>query len=204
MHAILVSLAKGLAPTGNLARDADAFLRAHGHPGTAEHSGAVAGVARNLALRLGLDPAPAFAGGWLHDIAAPIPASRRLEAALALGLEVLPEERAYPMILHQKLAVPIARHLFAVEDPAILSAIGCHTTLKPNAAPLDMVVFLADKIAWDQPGAPPYRNALLAASHRSLEAACLVYLTYLWQQRESLAVVHPWMAAAYHALPAQA
>jgi len=204
MHPLLSELAQHLSPTGNLARDADAYLRAHGQPRTAEHSGAVAGVARNLALRLGLDPTSAAAGGWLHDIAAPIPASQRLEAALALGIEVLPEERAHPMILHQKLAVPIARELFAVEDPAILSAIGCHTTLKPNAAPLDMVVFLADKIAWDQPGMPPYRHDLLAALRTSLEAACLVYLTYLWERRDTLPVVHPWMAAAYQALSAQA
>ena len=204
MHPALAPLSAHLVRTGDIARDADAYLCAHGKPHTAEHSAAVAGVARNLALRLGLQPAPAAAGGWLHDISAAIASSQRLEVATALGIEILPEERAHPMILHQKLSVSIARKLFAVDDSAILSAIGCHTTLKPGAGPLDMVVFLADKIAWDQPGTPPYRNALLAALNRSLAAACLVYLSYLWEQRETLPVVHPWMAAAYRELSAQA
>ncbi len=204
MHPALAPLSAHLVRTGDIARDADAYLCAHGKPHTAEHSAAVAGVARNLALRLGLEPAPAVAGGWLHDISAPIASSQRLEVATALGIEILPEERAHPMILHQKLSMPIARELFAVDDSAILSAIGCHTTLKPGASPLDMVVFLADKIARDQPGTPPYRNALLAALTKSLAAACLVYLSFLWEQRETLPVVHPWMAAAYCELSSQA
>ncbi len=57
-------------------------------------------------------------------------------------------------------------------------------------------MFVADKIAWDQSGDPPYLIELVGALGRSLECASLVYLDYLWEHRGALRVVHPWMLAA--------
>ena len=34
----------------------------------------------------------------------------------------------------------------------ILKAIESHTTLRSNPSKLDMIIFIADKLAWDQPG----------------------------------------------------
>ncbi len=92
------------------------------------------------------------------------------------------------------LRADIAGDVFGVTNPSILSAIGCHTTLRANASPLDMAVFVADKIAWDQPGDPPYLGAILAAAQQNLTDAAMVYIGYLWKRRETLAVVHPWLA----------
>lgn len=88
------------------------------------------------------------------------------------------------------------RDVLRVGDDEILSAIGCHTTVKAGAGTLDKVVFLADKIAWYQGGRPPYRDAVTAALQVSLDAAVLVYLNDLWGRRERLPVVHPWFTAA--------
>ncbi len=96
------------------------------------------------------------------------------------------------MILHQKLSVVVAHEVFGVVEPAVLSAIGCHTTLKPVASLLDKIVFIADKIKWDQPGEPPYLDALETAVAHDIDDACLVYHDYLWQQRDSLRFAHPW------------
>jgi HD superfamily phosphohydrolase YqeK len=68
----------------------------------------------------------------------------------------------------------IAAQVFGVTDAGVLGAIGCHTTLRASASALDMAVFVADKIAWDQPGDPPYRAAIRDAAERSLAAASLV------------------------------
>ncbi len=186
--------------SGNLRTDMAAFLTTRGFPKTAGHCAAVAAEARRLAGRFGEDPARAEAAGLLHDISAPIPDAERIATAEAWGLTVLAEERAYPMIVHQKLSAVIAGETFGVADPGVLSAIGCHTTLKAGASRLDKVVFVADKIAWDQPGDPPYLADILAAVERSLDAAAFCYLDHLYQRRATLRVIHPWMLVAWEEL----
>ncbi len=196
MYEFLVRLSAGILLTGDTTRDVVAFLKYHDCSQTAIHSAAVAAEAQRIAATVGVEPMRAAQAGWLHDVSAVIPAVERVTAAETLNIPVLAEERALPMILHQKLSVVVARDLFGVTDADVLSAIGCHTTLKAGASTLDKVLFVADKLAWDQPGEPPYRDALQAALVRSLDAAVCVYLHYLWERRASLAVVHPWLAAA--------
>jgi predicted HD superfamily hydrolase involved in NAD metabolism len=191
---------QGRSHSGNLRTDLAAFLTGRGFSKTAGHCAAVAAEAGRLAARYGEDPARAEAGGLLHDISAPIPDAERVATAEAWGLDVLAEERAYPMILHQKLSAVIAREAFGVTDAGVLSAIGCHTTLKAGASRLDKVIFVADKIAWDQPGEPPYLVEILAAVERSLDAAAFCYLDYLYERRATLRVAHPWMLAAWEEL----
>ncbi|MBI4928006.1 MAG: bis(5'-nucleosyl)-tetraphosphatase (symmetrical) YqeK [Anaerolineae bacterium] len=193
----LDGLAQGVVFNGDVAADAAALLLRHGREHTLAHCARVAGEARRLAERWGVNAAAAETAGWLHDISAVVPPNQRLWAAEQAGLEVLPEERQVPAILHQKLSVVLAKTLFSVSDPAVLSAIGCHTTLKAGASAFDQVVFLSDKLVWDQSGDPPYQAALRAALEHSLEAASLVFLNYLWSQRDQLPVLHPWTAAAY-------
>jgi len=192
--------------TGDLPVDVTRFLTDQGSPATVEHSRDVAATAGRLARRFGVCLSAAETAGWLHDISAAIPTAERVAAARRWGVELLPEEVGVPMIVHQKLSAWMAEHSFGVTDVQVLSAIGCHTTLRRDAGILDKVVFVADKIAWDQSGTPPYLAALeeaLAASADaavSLDAGVCVYLDHLWQQRESLAVVHPWFEAAHHQL----
>ncbi|MBN1248958.1 MAG: bis(5'-nucleosyl)-tetraphosphatase (symmetrical) YqeK [Anaerolineae bacterium] len=183
--------------SGDIPADVTRFLVARGCAATAAHCRAVAEAAVALATRFGVRADAAQAAGWLHDVSAVVPVTGRVAVAEAWGLEVLPEEAALPMILHQKLSAWMAQHYFGISDPSVIGAIGCHTTLRAGATPLDMVVFVADKIAWDQPGTPPYLAALEAALHRSLVAGACVYLSYLWQHRADLPVVHPWLAQAY-------
>jgi predicted HD superfamily hydrolase involved in NAD metabolism len=200
---MLDALKKDFTLTDDLARDVTEFLTKHGCPHTAAHCRDVAAEARRVALKTCMSLQQAEIGGWLHDISTVIPASERIAAAEQLGVEVLPEEASFPMIIHQKLSLVLAREIFGIQDEAILSAIGCHTTLKANASPLDKVVFVADKLAWDQPGTPPYRTEMVAALEHSLDSAALVYLQYLWDRRDQLRVVHPYMVEAYLELSAQ-
>lgn len=186
--------------TGDLERDVTAVLTHHHLPRVAEHVARVAQEARQLATRFGADPELAETAAWLHDISAVIPDAARVVLCAAFGIDVLPGEAAFPMILHQKLSVVVAQEVFGVAEPAVLSAIGCHTTLKAGASLLDKIVFIADKIQWDQPGRPPYLDALETAVTHSLNDACRVYLNTLWQQRDTLRYVHPWFIAARNEL----
>jgi len=194
---LLQSLRDGMAFAGEPRRAVPAFLIAHGYPTTARHCAAVASEARRIAALFGTDADSAERAGWFHDVSAIFPTVDRVAAAQAFGIDVLPEEAAFPMILHQKLSAVLARDLFGEQNDAVFSAIGCHTTLKADASTLDTVVFVADKIAWDQPGIPPYRDALLAALAYSLDAAAFVYLRFLWERRATLGVIHPWFVDAY-------
>lgn len=194
---IVDKLGIGFTFTGRLQTDVPAFLIHHECPHTAAHVAAVAAEARRIAQVCDVDADLAETAAWLHDISAVIPNRGRIPAAQALGIDVLPEEAQFPLIIHQKLSVSIAAALFGVSDAAVLSAIGCHTTLKAGASRLDKVVFVADKIAWDQPGTPPYLTTLQNALAGSLDHAVRVYLEYLWAMRDSLKVIHPWMRDAY-------
>ena len=198
MHPVLAALAEPVRWTGDVGADVTALLAYHVRANTMDHSTRVAAEAKRLALLWGEDAAGAETAGWLHDVSAIVPMDRRIRLAEDLGLDVLPEERAFPMIIHQKLSAAIAQALFDVTDPAILSAIGCHTTLKADASRLDKIVFVADKIQWDQPGDPPYLSAIAAAVEHSLDQAAFAYMDYLWQRRATLPVVHPWLVQAYH------
>ncbi len=204
MSQILTALTRGLEFTGQLAPDLTAFLTHHGFPKTAQHCLQVGEEARRLAARFGADQEAAQQSGWLHDVSAVFPSRERLDAARALDIEILPEEEAFPLILHQKLSVVLAEEIFGVENQAILSAVGCHTTLKAKASTLDKVVFVADKIAWDQPGEPPYLKAVREGLAHSLEAGALAYINFLWERRDTLKVVHPWMREAREELKGKA
>lgn len=200
MHAQLQPYFATIEFTGELGRDVTAVLIHHQYPKIAGHVSRVAQEAQRLAIQFGADAVGAETAGWLHDISAVIPNGARVELCAAFGVPVLPGEAEFPMILHQKLSVVVARELFGVADTAILSAIGCHTTLKAGASLLDKIVFIADKIKWDQPGEPAYLGELETAVAHNLDDACRVYLNYLWQQRHSLRYVHPWFLAAYEEL----
>jgi predicted HD superfamily hydrolase involved in NAD metabolism len=176
----------------------DAFLRANGYSHTAAHSQMVAYNAREIADRFQVPTVKAFQAGWLHDVSAVIPVNRRLAVAQDWGVPIVAEERTFPLIIHQKLSVVIAREVMDVRDEEVLSAIGCHTTLRPKAGMLDKVLFIADKIQWDQSGEPPYRADLVRALDSSLDEAVFFFLNYLWMRRSELAVVHPWLSQAYH------
>jgi predicted HD superfamily hydrolase involved in NAD metabolism len=194
---LLTELSANVPLTGVVSRDTRAFLVYHHAPHTAGHCARVAAGARQLGERSGANAAAAEAAGWLHDISTVIPNNERIAYAEAWGIAVLPEEQQVPMIIHQKLSLYIAQHLFQITDQSILSAIGCHTTLRPQASLLDKVVFIADKLHWDGAGEPPYRAGLQAAVDCSIDAATSWFLSYLWERRSTLLVVHPWLAAAY-------
>lgn len=176
--------------------DVKRLLLQHGDEHTYHHVKSVAARAGELARQFGSEVERSKVAAWLHDISTIVPNEERIVLAETLGTEVLPEERQFPMIIHQKLSVSFAKATFGVTDPTVLSAIGCHTTLKAGASLTDKIVFVADKVAWDQPGTPPYQKKLDEGLEHSMDAAALAYLDYLWTMREELRVFHPWVSEA--------
>lgn len=157
---------------------------------------------REYAYQLGekylTSPEKVSIAGYLHDISAIYPNNQRISVAQKYGIELNEAEMAFPMIIHQKISKSIAKMDFGIEDNEILSAIECHTTLKKNYSDIDLVLFVADKIKWDQEGKPPYLDGLLQALNCSLENAAYFYIDYIL--KHDIKVVHPWLWDAYNQL----
>ncbi|MGX7010946.1 HD domain-containing protein [Lactococcus cremoris] len=136
----------------------------------------------------------AFVAGLLHDIGGVYPNHQRVEKAELFGIELLTEEREFPLIIHQKLSKYLAREYFKITDENILSAIECHTTLKENFTELDLIVFLADKISWDGGDNVPFKEGLLTALSVNLQSAALYYIDFIIN--DGLKVAHPWLLEA--------
>lgn len=139
-----------------------------------------------------------YTAGLLHDISAFIPPNTRLKVAESLNIPILDEERACPMLLHQKLSAYIAQNCFHINDRKLIKAIECHTTLRGNFTAFDLELFLADKIAWDQAGTPPYLTELTSKLPESQEAAALLYINYIISH--NIQTLHPWLREARRSL----
>lgn len=126
-----------------------------------EHTIGVMDTAACLAMRYGADLTQALVAGLLHDCANCIPNDKKLKLCRKNGIEVTPFEEKAPFLLHAKLGAWMAEHEYHVSDPAILSAIACHTTGKPDMSLLDKIVFIADYIEPGRnkaPGLPEIRR----------------------------------------------
>ena len=166
---------------------------------TLSHVEAVARTTVRLAEIHGLDPRRVRLAALLHDISAIMTPQEMYETAKARGMRLDPAEEKYHFLLHQRISRIIANEQLGIEDRDILSAIECHTTLKKNAKPYDQAVFIADKISWDQEGAPPYEKELTRLAEESLEAACRFYINYQFDHH-LLLMPHRWMTEAYEDL----
>jgi len=65
-----------------------------------------------------------------------------------------------------------------------------------------MAVFVADKLAWDQEGNPPFFTAVSEGLSHSLEAASLAYMNYMVENKMLLSHPHKWWVEATNWLEA--
>ncbi len=184
-------------PTGKIENDIKSFLLKYNKELTYKHSIRVAKEVRKIASMYHVNEEKVAIAAYLHDISAIFPNEDRVAVAEQFGIEILQEEREFPMIIHQKLSRVIAKEIFKVKNEEILNAICCHTTLRKHATKMDLVLFVADKIEWDQKGTPPYLVEVKKGIEKSLEHAAFAYISFLWERKETLKVIHPWLKDAY-------
>lgn len=176
------------------------FYARHHSLDTWEHCKKVAEEARKLADAYQADPVIAEQAGWLHDIGTVVPNNEKIRLCEELHISVLAEERVFPYILHQKLSRDMTTKVFELTDPQLLNAIECHTTLRAEMSKMDKVLFVADKLSWDNADAAPYIKEMRIKAAQSLEDAVMVYLDHVWRNREHMKVVHPWLIEAREVL----
>jgi len=174
--------------TGDIKADVRAVLCSNNKAKTYEHVKAVAEMNIKIAGQYGLDKDICELCGYLHDISAVVSRDCMMNYAVKNGWPIDEAERKFPMLLHQRISRVIAQEDFGVTDERILSAVGHHTTLKANPSAYDMAVFVADKLAWDKEGKPPFYAAVSDALKQSLEAASLAYMDYIAEHKM---IMHP-------------
>lgn len=181
--------------TGDIERDVQALMAANGKEKTFVHMRSVAEVSVSLAGRFGLSEETCFLAAILHDVSAVIKPSDMFRYAKEQGMELCEAELRFPFLLHQRMSKLVSKQHFAVDNEHVLSAIECHTTLKKDADPYDMVLFIADKLSWDQEGTPPFYDVVSAALDASLEKACYTYMRYMEESGKLLCPHTNWNEA---------
>ena len=159
----------------------------------------VASIAVKLAKAYNLDVDKIKLAALLHDISGVMTPLEMYEFAKMRGLEIDPAEEKYNALLHQRVSRIIAQVEFNITDLDILNAIECHTTLRKNASVYDKVIFIADKISWDQKGVPSCDDLLKYATIESLDEACYLYIKYQFDNN-LLVMPHQWLIEAYEDL----
>ncbi len=164
-----------------------------------KHVEDVAAIAVELAKVYNLDVDKIKLAALLHDISGIMTPQEMYDFAIMRGLKIDPAEEKYHALLHQRVSRIIAQEGFDITDSDILNAIECHTSLRKNASAYDKVIFIADKISWNQMGVPSCDDLLKSATIESLDEACYLYIKYQFDNN-LLVMPHQWLIEAYEDL----
>jgi predicted HD superfamily hydrolase involved in NAD metabolism len=188
---------EGISFTGDIKKDVELLLDKHNENDTYQHTLLVESEAIRIAKLFNVDPELASQAALLHDISNVIPKASMIGIAEKTNIDILEEEYSFHRIIHQKLSKDMANKIFHCTNIEVLNAIECHTTLKANSNLLDKVLFVADKISWDLPGEHAYQEQMRERIDLlDLNKAVLIYLNHVWEQREKLKLIHPWLIGA--------
>lgn len=179
----------------NIDSTIESLLKDNNKAETYDHVCAVAKQNVMIAKQFGLDEEKCYIAGILHDVSCVIMPNDMLEYAKKHNWNICPAEECYPFLLHQRLSAVVAEEFFGVLDDEILSAIRCHTTLKSQANAYQMALFVADKLAWDQNGTPPFYEAVKLGLTHSLEKASYSYMSYMSGHSRVLFPHEDWILA---------
>ena len=166
---------------------------------TLRHVEEVAETAVKLAKVYNVNVEKVKLAALLHDISAIMSPQAMYELAKVRDFEIDVAEEKYHFLLHQRISRLIAQEEYSINDSEILDAIECHTTLKKNASMYDKIIFIADKISWDQKGVPPYYDLIQSKVMDSLDEACYAFIKYQFDNN-LLLMPHQWLIEAYEEL----
>lgn len=163
-----------------------------------DHSLKVADNMEKLSAKYDLDNTQAYAAAMLHDTGKIIKVKNRLDFCMKNGIEIMDIEKEHPELLHQKISAKLAELIFSIDDKEILNAVSVHTTLKSQPGMLDKMLFLADKLSFEE---DEYKEVVKkmkkeALENSSPEKAISIYLEYIFSTHDDK-TMHPWMKQAY-------
>lgn len=147
-------------------------LRAMLTPRRYTHTLGVADTAERLAPLCGVDPHRARLAGLLHDCAKSMPMDEMRDLMMKHFPDMDREELETRAILHAPAGMVMARELFGVRDPSILSAIRKHTVGDGIMSPMDALIYVADFIEPGRESFPGLDKARKLAEKDIYQAMC--------------------------------
>lgn len=140
------------------------------------HTKRVTEEAVKLARRWNVNEEQAKLAGFYHDCMKIRDPKKLFQACDTLNLEITPEMKDSPQIIHSYLGALAAEKYYGVEDEEVLHAIAVHTTGEEDMSDLDKVIFLADYIepGRDFPGVDKARKL----AYESLDEGVLFALEH--------------------------
>jgi len=138
------------------------------------HSNHVMEASRMLAEKYGEDVQKATLAGLIHDCARDLRNTETIVLCSKYGIIVDDIMRYQPELLHGKVGAFLARDIFGVDCPRVLTAVSEHTMGKEGMDKLCSIVFIADYIEAGRtyPGVEIIRKA----AEESLEKAIVAGL----------------------------
>ena len=160
--------------------------------GLQSHIHRVEEIAKELALRHGVEQQRAALGMLAHDVARAMADDELLRRAGEMELPIGTVERKAPVLLHGPVGAELLVREDGLDDPALHGAVYWHSTGHPSLDDLGKIVFLADKLDPQKIRMYPYQALLKQLAVEDLDRAMLEFLTRETISRASQdLLVHP-------------
>jgi len=181
----------------NIYENIESYFKIHDKLETYEHTLEVAAELNVLNEKFEFDMEKCKLGVYLHDIGRVVDKEELVKFCEENNHQFTEGEKIVPSILHQSASRIIASNVFGISDVEVLEAIECHTTLRANPTETDMIVFLSDKLSWNE---DEHQNLILKmreALKESKEKAVYCYQEDLFNKRNLLKCYHKWSIESY-------
>jgi predicted HD superfamily hydrolase involved in NAD metabolism len=160
--------------------------------GLRAHIKRVEAEAVRLASIHGLDHHRARLAALGHDLVRHKQDAELIALAQAYGLQPDDIETASPILVHGPVAARILSRDLCLSDEEVLAAVAWHTTARAGMSPLEMALFVADKIEPGKLAKDPALMQVKTLGDADLSAAVLRYLDlYMEQALQRRMLLHP-------------
>lgn len=147
--------------------------------------------------RFDFDLDKCIVSAYLHDLGRVVPKEEMAQFCQSFGYSPLKGELQAPDLLHQVVSKIIATEIFGVKDTEVLEAVACHTTLKMHPNQTEMILFLADKLSWDQDRFSYLKSNINKGLEDSMEEGIFKYFEDMHKKRDHLSYYHKLSQEAY-------
>lgn len=169
-----------------------------GHIELYDHMEHVANLASEIASHYNMSSEDAYLAGFLHDVGRLVKSNEYILLLNQREIHITEQERKVPSVLHGKVSAIIANHEFHIKDENLLNALRYHVSLRKDSSDMEKVIFLADKMSWDNKAVV---NLVEDHVFQSLNIACFKVLEWLKEDIEGEAgIVLENLEAAYQQL----